>query len=517
MDNKKSLLNVSVSVVFKLVLLVGNLLVRRYLIKFIGNDANGINSLYLSVIGVLSVVELGIGEAIAFCMYKPIVEGNEAKVKSLYVLFKRVYTVIGGIIALAGVCIMPFLPILAKGHDAVGINLYSTFALMLASVVLTYFFSAKTSLMNAYRDNYVTTTITSGGKLLQQVLQVIVLFLTKSFTWYLLCRCVAVCVQWIITDCVVDRRYRNVVRGAAEKVDGETKEEVVKNVKALFVHHIGNVLVNMIDSLIISAFIGVAVLGKYSNYTTIMTSMTGTLILFFSPLTSTIGHLFVQDKAEFQKYYRFFYGLNYALGCVFCLGYYAVIDDLILLLFGEGLALSKSVSFVLTLNYFIQFMRQATLLFRNASGMFYYDRWKPLFEGLSNLVLSIVFVLIFKRVAGEDFAVVGVLLATIMTNLLICHLIEPYVLHRHAFGISTKGHYLRNYACIAIFACLLFVVHLCSCSLGNQWLDLLANGGIAVGIACLPILGMLLFERDFRAFFAKLSRKVFKKGRNRQE
>ena len=45
MDKKKGLLNVIVSVAFKAILLVGAILVRRFLIKYIGNEVNGLNSL----------------------------------------------------------------------------------------------------------------------------------------------------------------------------------------------------------------------------------------------------------------------------------------------------------------------------------------------------------------------------------------------------------------------------------------------------------------------------------------
>ena len=83
----------------------------------------------------------------------------------------------------------------------------------------------------------------------------------------------------------------------------------------------------------------------------------GTIVLFFTPLTSILGHAFVENKVAFKEHYDFFYVMNFMLGCVFFLGYYAVIDDLVALLFGRGLELDKSVSFVITVNYFIQFMR----------------------------------------------------------------------------------------------------------------------------------------------------------------
>ena len=63
-----------------------------------------------------------------------------------------------------------------------------------------------------------------------------------------------------------------------------------------------------------------------------------------------------------------------------------------MVLFGFGLDVSRAIIFIITLNHFIQYMRNASLLFRNASGTFYYDRWKPITEGIVNLVLSLLFV-----------------------------------------------------------------------------------------------------------------------------
>lgn len=507
MDKKRSVLNVSVSIIFKIILLISSLIARRYLIRCLGNDVNGINSLYLSIMGVLSVAELGIGEAIIFCMYKPIVENDTDKVAALYRLFQKIYPLIGMGIAVIGCGVLPFVPQLMKGYASSEINVYGTFALMLLSVVLTYLFGAKSALIKAYKDNYITTTIVSSGQLLQHVLQIIVLCTTKSFVWYLACRVLAVGMQWILTEIVTRRKYLPALSGKNSKIDDDTKGEIVRNIKAMFMHRIGGVLVSTVDSILISGFIGIVILGKYSNYTTIMSAMFGTIVLFFTPLTSVIGHLFVQDKSEFKRYYNFFYALNFILGCVFFLGYYGVIDNLIAVLFGAGLELNKPVLFAITVNYFLQFMRQSTLLFRDASGTFYNDRWKPLAEGITNLVLSIVLMLVFKTYVGEEFAVLGVIVATIITNLLICHIVEPYVLHKNAFHASVKKYYLKNYCCIVVFIALLFVLDFCMVTVEREGIELLLNGGIAVGLSLIPITAVLLGDKDFRYFMRNILRK----------
>ena len=68
MDKKKSILNVSVSIGAKLMAMVLVIVVKRYLIRYCGNEVNGLNALYLSIIGFMSVAELGVGSAITFSM-----------------------------------------------------------------------------------------------------------------------------------------------------------------------------------------------------------------------------------------------------------------------------------------------------------------------------------------------------------------------------------------------------------------------------------------------------------------
>ncbi len=517
MDKKKSFLNVGVSIAFKMLTLIGGIILRRFLIEFAGNEVNGLNSLYTSIVGFLSIAELGVGSAIIFCMYKPIVEGDDNKVAALYGLFSKLYLIIGAIILIAGCVVVPILPYIATGYIGDKSNLYFTFVLFLVSVVITYFYSAKISLINAYKNNFVTTIILSSGLLLQYVMQILVLRFTHSFVWFLVCAIVAALVQWLITELVARKMHGTIVKNK-QAIDKETKKEVVKNAKAVVMHKIGNILVNSADSIIISAFIGVVLLGKYNNYTMIVSSMIGVITLFFSPLTSVIGHTYVQeDKSAIKKYFNFFHTFNFIIGTVFFLGYYAVIDNLVTLCFGLNLELTKSISFIITLNYFIQYMRQATLLFRDATGTFYNDRWKPLIEGILNIGLSIGFVYLFGYLFGEEFAVVGVIVATIITNLAISHIVEPHVLYKYALQDKATHYYIRNYLYILVFTAALVALHFCLQSYSNEWKELFINGVIAVAWAIGLCVVVAFADKDFRHYFKKLINKVKDKFKKRNK
>lgn len=486
-DKKRSILNVSVSVTFKIITMVMSILVKRYLIQICGNGVNGLNALYSSIIGVLSVAELGLGSAIVFCMYKPIVMGQTEQVSALYGLFRKCYLAIGGVILIAGLVLTPFLPYFAKDYAQLNVNLYSGFVLMLLSVVLTYLFSAKTSLINAYKNNYITTAISSGGIVLQYALQIAVLFRYRSFTAYLICRIVVVLVQWVVTECYTRKHYAQILK-IRQHINPETKTQLLRSIKAMFMHKVGTVLVDTVDSMIISICIGVVALGKYSNYVTILTALTGILQMVFSSLTSVIGHLYVQERAETSREYcDIFHLLNFAIASVFMLGYYAIIDSLVGMFFGTELLSERMVAYVITLNGFVQFMRRSVLMFRDATGTFYNDRWKPLVEGTINIILSIVLL--------RSIGVTGVIAATVLTNLLICHVIEPYMLYKYAFFSSPKEYYIRNYGFILLFCLETVVMECCMVHTSAPMADLLINGCISVVISVSTLGAYLLIHR----------------------
>lgn len=498
MDKRKSLLNVLVSVGFKILTMVAVIFTRRLLIDTCGNEMNGLNALYISIIGILSVAELGVGSAITFCMYKPIVEGNSRQVSALYHLFRRIYLVIGMIVLITGLLLTPFLKYFARDYALLDVNLHTTFLLMLVSVVISYFFGAKSALIDAYKNNYITNAIFSGGLLFQYALQIIVLLVTKSFTWYLFCKIVSVVLQWLVTSWVTRRKFSSIISDH-QSVDQETRRTLIRSIKAMFMHKIGNLLVNSADSTIISIFVGVIALGEYSNYTTIQSSMMSVIALVFSSLTSVFGHVYASQSKEItRKYSEMFHLLNFVVGTVFYLGYYAIIDNLIAILFSPELIISKSISFVITLNGFVQFMRHSTLAFRDATGAFYNDRWKPLAEGIMNIVLSVLLV--------QKIGVTGVIAATIVTNLVLCHVIEPYVLYKNSFSASPKKYYFKNYTMIVLFVVQLLCLDRIMVCRYSQWEELLINGCISVVISVTGCVLIALWNKETCSFAKKVFR-----------
>ena len=64
----------------KIVTLLFPFVLRTVLIKVMGMEYAGLNGLFVSILEVLNLSELGIGTAIVYCMYKPIAQGNQKEI-----------------------------------------------------------------------------------------------------------------------------------------------------------------------------------------------------------------------------------------------------------------------------------------------------------------------------------------------------------------------------------------------------------------------------------------------------
>lgn len=496
MDKRKSIINVIVALIFKVVILIVSIIARRVIINTIGNELNGLNSLYSSIFSLLSLVELGMSVAVSFSLIKPIVDNDYYKINAYYHYFKKIYNKVSILSIVLGASLIIFLPILAKDYS-LDINIYMPYILFLISNSLRYVYLANTTLINAFKNNYLSTIIVSSCLLLIDIMQIISILIFKNYYLYAFSSIVGTLIEWLILHLVVWKKYRRCVVIKNAKLTTFELESTKKQIKGVFMHKIGSVLVNATDSVIISAFVGVSILGVYSNYATIALGLASLLNLFFTSVVSNVSHGFYKlNKDSFKRYFYFFHGLNFGIGMIMYLGFYAIINQLVSLFFGSDLLIDSLTVMIITVNYFIQYLRQSVLAFKDASGIFYVDRVKPIVEGLLNLVLSITFVLLLR---GTGYEIIGVISSTIITNIFICHIIEPYILFKYSFKCSSKGYFIKNYAYILIFIVTLVLFNfITNFRLDNLFFDLLAKGFISVILSSIISFIVLMLNDEFK-------------------
>src|SRR5690554_5361777 len=326
MDKKRAITNITVGIIFKIILLILTVVSKSFVVRYLGDEANGLYSLYTSIIGFLAVANLGIGTAITFNMYKPIVENDHDTVSALYYLYRKFYLIIFFVIMGVGLALTPFVPMLAKDNTG-NINIHITYIIFLISVTITYLFAHKTSLINAYKDNYITTLITSITTIFEGILQILVIIVTKSFTYFLLIRIISSTLNGLITNYIYNKKYKKHINGN-KFITEDVKGEVYKYAKGMMFYRLGTTLMTSFDGIIISAFVGVVSLSYYSNYIVIVVGLTTLLNLIFSEITSIVGQLYVkQSKTTYFNQFKKAYAINFIIGVIFYLGFIAISDS----------------------------------------------------------------------------------------------------------------------------------------------------------------------------------------------
>lgn len=174
-------------------------LIRTIIIKILGDEYAGLNSLFTSIISALSLAELGVGNAVVYCMYEPIVKKQNDKLCSLLNHIKKMYNIIGAIVLFVGILITPFLKYLIKGDYPADVNLYILFFMYLFNLVFGYFFYGyTTSLFLAHQRNDVISITSLIVFVIQYILQILILFLTHNYMLYILIYAIIVIPQNII-------------------------------------------------------------------------------------------------------------------------------------------------------------------------------------------------------------------------------------------------------------------------------------------------------------------------------
>ena len=87
--------NIVYGTTLKLYQIVVPFLIRTAMIYCLGIQYVGISSLFVSILQVLNLMELGVGSAMVFSMYKPIAQDDTETICALMRLYRLYYRVIG--------------------------------------------------------------------------------------------------------------------------------------------------------------------------------------------------------------------------------------------------------------------------------------------------------------------------------------------------------------------------------------------------------------------------------------
>lgn len=406
---KNATRNIFFGVAVKIYQILGPFVLRTIFIYTLGMEYLGLNSLFTSVLSVLNLVELGVGSAMVFSMYKPIAEDNKEKICALMALYRFYYRIIGLVILVLGLIILPFVPKLITGTVPEDINIYILYLLNLSATVLSYWlFAYKNSLLSAHQRNDISSKITLIISTIQYVIQAVLLILVGNYYLYLVVTIMTTVLTNIITSIIVTKKYPQYK--AKGKLDKKEISTINHRVMDLFTARLGGVVVNSADSIVISAFLGLTLLGMYNNYYYILSSVMGFISIIFNSCMAGIGNSLVTESLD--KNYKDFRVMTFVVTwlihistvCFLCL-----YQPFMYMWVGKENMFDMLVVIMFCIYFYVCELSMIWATYKDAGGIWHEDRFRPLIGATVNLILNIFFVKVV------EIGIYGILLSTIVS------------------------------------------------------------------------------------------------------
>ncbi len=482
---KMSGINFTASIVARIVTMLTSFVGRSIFVKTLSAEYLGLGGFFGNIFAIVSLCELGLGGAISQSLYKPLSQRDEYKIAAIVDYFTKVYRYVAAVSLILSLAALPVLPKITKTD--VGIStVLAAYLLFCIHSFLSYLLAPKIHLVVCDQRMYVPTITRTIFNVVGLIFQCFALVYTGNYLLYLGIRIIILFVSDVVINMYADRKYPYVFCHA--RVDEKYKRNIMKKTKALMWHKIGGVFSRSTDSLLLTYFVGLSGMGKYSNYALFI----GTVGAFFdaavNACSASVGNLGAEDRSDKAEsvmkkmYFINFYVLTVGTSVILC-----TLTPFIELWLGKEMLFGEIEMIIIVMSFYFSCIRDPVQIFVTTFGLFAESRFIPMLRAAANLVFSTVFV--------KGMGVGGVFLGTILSTILVPLPMEVYVLYRH--GLNKKCtpfvKEMCKYICMSFFVfgvCYALTLHI-----GSNLSELVLRGTLALAVS-LSILHFVYEKSD---------------------
>lgn len=423
-------------IINRIIVIVLPFITRTIIIYKLGTEYAGLNSLFTSILSVLNISELGIGTAIVFCLYEPVAKDDKVEIRALLALLRRLYWYIGSAILILGLIVMPFLKFFIKTDYPQDVNIYILFLIYLLNASISYLTNAyKGILFNVYQRGDIIHNISSITEIFKYIAQIIVLLLFENYYIYILMLLIATCLVNILNGFISKKKYPDLYPEGT--VSNETKKIIQSKVLYLSVHSITSKLVNSADSIIISSFIGLGVLGMYGNYNYIASSLLGVVLIIYGSVRASIGNsIYTNSYEKNLKIYNTLWMMSSWLVSWCTITMFCLFQTFITLWIGS----QNLFPLMIVLNITLYFHVNASNQFFTSTYISVAGLWN---KTLSRQIITVIMNLILDIILGKYFGVGGIIFASFITTILVAYPFDIYITYKYILKENIKIGFIK--------------------------------------------------------------------------
>lgn len=419
-------------VIQQIVQIVAAFIYRTIFLMMLNEAYLGINGLFLNVLQIFSLAELGIGSAIQFSMYQPIADQNVMQTGRLINFYRKVYSCLAVLVLGMGICFYPYLGnIVDLSQVPRDVNITAVYFLFVGNSAASYLFAYKQSLMIADQRNHLVSLYQTGVQLGGYILKIALLIATRKYVLILAAEIIFNVAMNGLFSLWITSQYKEVFQ-VRERLGGAERQQIFKHTFGLLCHKVGMIVVTSTDNIILSKYVSLSAVGLYSNYALIVSSISNIVIRIFQGVIPSLTNYVIKkngEKSE-QLLFRILFA-NLWLSSFTTIALFLLLNPFIELWLGERFLFSQITVAMVCAQHYFQTARLTANGFINGYGLFYLDKPRALAESAINLMVSVYLV--------NSIGITGVFAGTVISGLLTYFWREPYLLNKHALhGISVR-------------------------------------------------------------------------------
>lgn len=437
--------NVLFGLISKSITMILEFASRIIFIQVLGVEVLGINSVFISVVQMLSLAELGITNAMVFSFYRPLARDDKEELAALVFFYRRIYLAIAVAVVCLGTLMIPFLPYVLQ-MESLSLDYLLAYFLVLCDTAVSYLFVYRVTLIRADQRGYIVTRYEIVVNLIRTVAQIAALAITGSYVLYLLIKVIGTSIYNFISSARVKKDYPCIVKKTHDLEKG-TKSAVLSVIKSSFIYKVSAALMNSSTNIIMSTLVGATVVGYLTNYVTIITAVSSISVVIFTNLTASVGNLAITESPDRRhSVFRTMITAGSILTIVFVSTTTVMSNSFVSLWIGSEYVLPDSTVYIRMALMFLSCYMQPIFAYREAVGLYQKTKYIMLAAAVLNIIFSIAL--------GLLLGVNGILLASVLSCICTYFWYEPNLLYREYFESSVVSYYKSIGLTLLLTACI---------------------------------------------------------------
>ena len=384
---KKIMANSTAALMAQIVSVICGLILPRLILESVGSEINGLTQSIKSFLGVISFLDLGVGQVMRSSLYHPLAKGDEMQLSCVMRSGRRFYRQLAYILAGYVLILVCVYPVVAKTEFGWLYTAVLILVMAISSFAEYYFGIANEQLLQADQRGYVVFLLQIVGNILNVAASVWAIHAGASIQIVKLVTAVVFVLRPVLVWLYVgyhyriDRRVRYETEPITQKMDG-------------VVQHISAVVLDGTDTIVLTLLSTLTNVSIYSVYYMVIASIQGLYQSITAGIHSAAGILWAkQDREKIKSMFERVEMLLH-VAVVFVFSCTAVLIVPFVRVYTNGLTDAEYVqpvfATVLVIAYGIRSLRTPYNIWILAAGHYRQTRQCHIVAAVINVVVSVL-------------------------------------------------------------------------------------------------------------------------------